>query len=42
MSGNRARVATDWTLNAITHQELTSVGVITAKSVPLDVESPRP
>jgi NADH:ubiquinone reductase (H+-translocating) len=42
MSGNRARVATDWTLNGITAPELTSLDDIDAKSVPLDVNHPRP
>jgi hypothetical protein len=42
MSGNRARVVADWTLNAITSAEPTSFGLITAESVPLDVEKPRP
>jgi NADH:ubiquinone reductase (H+-translocating) len=41
MSGNRARVATDWALNAITSPELTSLDDIDAKSVPLDVNHPR-
>jgi NADH:ubiquinone reductase (H+-translocating) len=41
MSGNRARVLTDWALNAVTPQEVTSLGVISAKDVPLDVEKPR-
>jgi len=41
MSGNRMRVATDWTLNGITSPELTSLSVISAKSVPLDVNNPR-
>ena len=41
MSGNRARVLTDWALNAVTSQETTSLGVISAESVPLDVEKPR-
>jgi NADH:ubiquinone reductase (H+-translocating) len=41
MSGNRARVAADWTLNAITSPELTSLDDIDAKSVPLDVNHPR-
>jgi NADH:ubiquinone reductase (H+-translocating) len=41
MSGNRMRVATDWTLNGITHPESTSLQVISAKSVPLDVDKPR-
>jgi NADH:ubiquinone reductase (H+-translocating) len=42
MSGNRLRVLTDWTLNAITSPELTSLSVISAPSVPLDVNQPRP
>jgi NADH:ubiquinone reductase (H+-translocating) len=42
MSGNRLRVATDWTLNGITSPELTSTAAIDAKSVPLDVNHPRP
>jgi NADH:ubiquinone reductase (H+-translocating) len=41
MSGNRLRVATDWTLNAITSPELTSLSVIDAPPVPLDVNKPR-
>jgi NADH dehydrogenase len=41
MSGNRARVLTDWTLNVVTPPELTSLGLISAKSVPLDVDQPR-
>jgi NADH dehydrogenase len=41
MSGNRLRVATDWTLNGITSPELTSTSEIDAKSVPLDVNHPR-
>jgi NADH:ubiquinone reductase (H+-translocating) len=41
MSGNRARVLTDWALNAVTPPELTSLGAITAADVPLDVEKPR-
>ena len=41
MSGNRARVLTDWTLNAITPAEATSLSVISAESVPLDVDKPR-
>jgi NADH:ubiquinone reductase (H+-translocating) len=41
MSGNRLRVATDWTLNGITSPELTSLSVISAESVPLDVNKPR-
>ena len=41
MSGNRMRVLTDWTLNAITPTEDTSLAVVTAESVPLDVNHPR-
>jgi NADH:ubiquinone reductase (H+-translocating) len=41
MSGNRLRVATDWALNGITSPEDTSLAVISAKSVPLDVNQPR-
>jgi NADH:ubiquinone reductase (H+-translocating) len=41
MSGNRTRVLTDWALNAITPTEATSFGVISAKSVPLDVNKPQ-
>jgi NADH:ubiquinone reductase (H+-translocating) len=42
MAGNRTRVLTDWALNAATPTEATSFGVISAESVPLDVENPRP
>lgn len=41
MSGNRARVLTDWAVNAVTPPEVTSLGVISAESVPLDVNNPR-
>ena len=41
MSGNRTRVLTDWTLNAITSSESTSLAVISAECVPLDVNQPR-
>ena len=41
MSGNRMRVLTDWTLNAVTSPESTSLEVISAESVPLDVNKPR-
>jgi NADH dehydrogenase len=41
MSGNRMRVLTDWALNAATPPEATSFGVISAQSVPLDVDKPR-
>ena len=40
MPGNRARVLTDWTLNATTPAELTSLQEISARSVPLDVDKP--
>ena len=41
MSGNRLRVLTDWTLNGITSPEPTSLAVISADSVPLDVNKPQ-
>lgn len=41
MAGNRLRVMADWTLNAITRPEDTSLSVISAESVPLDVDKPR-
>jgi NADH dehydrogenase len=41
MSGNRTRVFADWTLNATTPAEPTSLAVISAESVPLDVNKPR-
>ena len=41
MSGNRLRVLADWTLNAVTPTEPTSLAVISAESVPLDVDQPR-
>ena len=40
MSGNRMRILTDWILNGITSPEATSVDVISAESVPLDVDKP--
>jgi NADH dehydrogenase len=40
MSGNRMRVLADWTLNAVTPPESTSFGLISASSVPLDVDKP--
>ena len=40
MSGNRARVLTDWTLSATAAEETTSRAVISAGSVPLDVNNP--
>jgi NADH:ubiquinone reductase (H+-translocating) len=40
MSGNRARVFTDWTLNATMPSETTSLSLVSAKSVPLDVNKP--
>jgi NADH dehydrogenase len=42
MSGNRLRVLTDWILNGLTSPEPTSVDVVSAGSVPLDVDEPRP
>ena len=39
--GTGLRVLTDWTLNGITPPESTSLAVISAESVPLDVEKPR-
>jgi NADH dehydrogenase len=42
MSGNRMRVSTDWGLNGIAPPEATSLAVVTAESVPLDVNHPRP
>jgi NADH dehydrogenase len=41
MTGNRLRVLTDWALNGLTSPEATSAGVVTAASVPLDVDKPR-
>jgi NADH:ubiquinone reductase (H+-translocating) len=41
MSGNRARVLADWTLNDITPAEITSLGQISGAAVPLDVDKPR-
>jgi len=41
MSGNRLWVLADWTLNTVTPLEATSFGVISAESVPLDVDNPR-
>jgi NADH dehydrogenase len=41
MSGNRMRVLADWALNGLTSPEATSAGVVTAASVPLDVDKPR-
>jgi NADH:ubiquinone reductase (H+-translocating) len=40
MSGNRMRVLADWVLNGTTPPEATSFGVISASSVPLDVDKP--
>jgi NADH dehydrogenase len=40
MSGNQMRVLADWTLNAVTPPESTSFGLISASSVPLDVDKP--
>jgi NADH dehydrogenase len=41
MSGNRLRVLTDWSLNAVTPPEATSFSLIDSKSVPLDPSKPR-
>jgi len=41
MSGNRMRVLTDWTDNAVTRTEVASLHVISVKSVPPDVDHPR-
>jgi NADH:ubiquinone reductase (H+-translocating) len=41
MAGNRLRIVTDWTLNTVTSPEATSLSVISAESVPLDVDNPR-
>ena len=41
MSGNRLRVPADWALNVVTPPEATSLEVISAESVPLDVDEPR-
>jgi NADH:ubiquinone reductase (H+-translocating) len=40
MSGNRMRVLTDWALNATMPIETTSLAVISAEAVPLDVNEP--
>lgn len=40
MSGNRMRVLADWALNAATPPEVTSLGLISAESVPLDMGKP--
>jgi NADH:ubiquinone reductase (H+-translocating) len=41
VSGNRARVLGDWTLNAVTPAEATSFDVVSSESIPLDVDNPR-
>jgi len=41
MSGNRMRVLADRAMNATTPAERTSLAVISAESVPLNVEKPR-
>jgi NADH dehydrogenase len=41
MAGNRARVLADWALNTLTPPEASSFDVISAESVPLDVNQPR-
>jgi NADH dehydrogenase len=40
LPGNRTRVLADWALNGATPPEATSFGVISARSVPLDVDKP--
>src|SRR5437764_2115914 len=40
-SGNQLRVLADWAQNAVTPAEATSFVVISAGSVPLDVDKPR-
>ncbi len=40
MPGNRARVLTDWALNAVTPPETASFGLINSAAVPLDVNKP--
>ena len=40
-SGNRMQVLADWALNATTPAEPTSLAVISAESVPLNVDKPR-
>jgi len=40
-SGNRMRILADWALNATTLAEPTSLAIISAESVPLNVEKPR-
>ena len=42
MSGDRTRVLADWALKATTPAEPTSLAVISAESVPLDADNPRP
>jgi NADH:ubiquinone reductase (H+-translocating) len=41
MSGNRLRVLADWALNAVTRPEQTSLSLISAEAVPLDVNEPQ-
>jgi NADH dehydrogenase len=41
MPGNRLRILTDWVLNAIAPPEVTSFGLVSAESVPLDPNQPR-
>jgi NADH dehydrogenase len=41
MAGNRMRVLNDWILDASSRPETTSLGVVSAESVPLDVDKPR-
>jgi NADH dehydrogenase len=41
MAGNRARVMTDWTLNATSPEQPISLELVSSESVPLDVDRPR-
>jgi NADH dehydrogenase len=41
LPGNRTRVLADWALNGTTPPQATSFGMISAGSVPLDVDEPR-
>jgi NADH dehydrogenase len=40
MAGNRARVLTDWILNAAAPSEPASFGLVTSQAVPMDVNKP--
>jgi NADH dehydrogenase len=41
MAGNRLRVLADWVLNGLTAPETTAAALVSAESVPLDVDEPR-